>query len=93
MQSFFSTMFVKVESCKKFVAMKILFYFFIILMVSVVSELRRQNSVISIIEKCIPKENNMKINFVFENVTSDETFDLLFTYFQGNQDRFFSNKW
>jgi hypothetical protein len=90
MQSF---AFVEVESCKNLVAMKILFYFIICLVAVVESEPRLQKSIFSIIEKCIPNENNIKLNFVYENITSDEIFHLLFTTFQKNQERFFSNKW
>ncbi len=71
--------------------MKIQFYFIFGLLF--VPKTRGQKSILNIIEKCIPNVKNVEINFVFENVNSDETFHLLFTTFHGNQEIYFSNKW
>lgn len=71
--------------------MKIQFYFIIGLVV--VFETRGQMSFLNIIEKCIPNRKIMKLNYVYENISTDDKFHLLFTILQNNQDRFFSNKW
>ncbi len=84
-------MYVKVESYKNFVGMKIQFY--LIVGLAVVYETRGQKSILNIIEKCIPNEKNIKLNYVYENISADDKFHLLFTIFHDNQDRFFSNKW
>ncbi len=59
----------------------------------VVLEASGQKSLtLNIVKKCMPIEKISNFNFVFEDITSDESFNLLFDNFYEKSDIFFSTE-